>query len=179
MDVTQAQDIFLISRKARNLSKNTIFWYKLTTDKFILYCQKINKNNIEAIKSHNIEEFMISIRREISDRTLKDNFVALRTFFNFLFDEEYIPRNPMKNMRQPKVEQKVMRTFGKQEIEKMLKYFDRTEFIGLRNFVIIALLFSNGMRKAEFIGIKTQDVNITVDMIKVRGKGNKERSVPI
>ena len=179
VDIIQAQDIFLINRRARNLSKSTIFWYKITTDKFILHCEKNNKKNIEEIKSHNIEEFLISFKREVCDRTLKDNFVALRTFFIFLFEEEYIQRNPMRNMRQPKVEQKVMRTFDKPEIEKMLKFFDRNDFLGLRNFLIMAMLFSTGMRKAELLGIKIQDVNITIDMIKVRGKGNKERFVPI
>ena len=113
------------------------------------------------------------------DISLKDTYTIIRIFFTYLFDEEYIERNPMKNMKQPKVEKKIMRTFTKQEIEAILKHFDHSDFFGLRNYLIMCLLFSTGMRKSEMLNLKMQDINITVDMIRVMGKGNKERYVPI
>jgi integrase/recombinase XerD len=113
------------------------------------------------------------------DVSLRDNYVVTRIFFTYLYEQEYIDRNPMKNMKQPKVEKKVMRTFNKQEIEAILKHFNQSDFFGLRNYLIMCLLFSTGMRKSEMLNIKMQDINITVDLIKVMGKGSKERYVPI
>lgn len=178
MTVTQAQDIFLVSRRARNLSKNTILWYKLALGKFTSYCEKNKITNITDIKTFDMELLLGSFNG-IRDVTRRDYFIVFRIFFTYLFDEEYIDRNPMKKMRPPKVEQKLMRTFTKQELDVIFKSYDRSSFIGLRNYLVMCLLFSTGMRKGELIGLRLQDINITLDTLKVRGKGNKERFIPI
>lgn len=179
MTISEAYDIFFISRKARNLSKNTINWYKLSLDRLVPYCEKNNLINIEDIKTYHIEILLGELKGTVRDITLKDFFNTFRVFFTYLFDEEYINRNPMKNMRAPKVPQKLMRTFTPQEISQILKSFNITDFLGLRNYVIMCLFFSTGMRKSELLDLKVNDVNITLDILKVTGKGNKQRMLPI
>lgn len=179
MTINQAREIFITNRKARNLSKNTLFWYKYALDKLESFCSKNNIVNIEDIKTRNIEMFINSISGSLRDVSLKDTFTAIKVFFTFLYDEEYIERSPMRTMKQPKVEKKIMRTFTKQEIESILKYFDQNTFFGLRNYLIMCIFFSTGMRKSELLNLKMEDINITIDLIKVMGKGNKERYVPI
>lgn len=179
MTISEAIDIFFISRKARNLSKNTIKWYKLSLDKLIVYCEKNNLKNIEEVKTHHIEDLLNHQRERVRDITVKDFFNTFRVFFTYLFDEEYINRNPMKNMKAPKVQQKIMRTFTPEEINKILKSFDTSSFLGLRNYLIMCMFFSTGMRKGELLDLKMHDVNITLDTIKVTGKGNKQRMIPI
>ena len=179
MTISEAYDIFFISRKARNLSKNTITWYKLSLDKLVPYCEKNNLKNLEDIKPYHIELLLGELKGTVRDITLKDYFNTFRVFFTYLFDEEYIDRNPMKTMRAPKVPQKVMRTFTPQEISQILKSFNTTDFLGLRNYTIMCLFFSTGMRKSELLDLKMNDVNITLDILKVTGKGNKQRMLPI
>jgi site-specific recombinase XerD len=179
MTIQQAREIFIISRKARNLSKNTIVWYGYTLDRLLAFCEKNNIQHIEEVKSYIVESFLSGLKGTMRDVSFKDTYTIIRIFFTYLFDEEYIDRNPMKNMRQPKVEKKIMRTFNKQEIEAILKHFNQSDFFGLRNYLIMCLLFSTGMRKSEMLNLKLQDINITVDFIKVMGKGSKERYVPI
>lgn len=179
MTISEAIDLFFISRKARNLSKNTIKWYKLSLDKLIIYCEKNNLKNIEEVKVYHIEDILNQQRERVRDITVKDFFNTFRVFFTYLFDEEYINRNPMKNMRSPKVQQKIMRTFTPEEISKILKSFDTSDFLGLRNYLIMCMFFSTGMRKGELLDLKLQDVSIALDTIKVTGKGNKQRMIPI
>ena len=177
-DLETAKSLFLINRKARNLSKQTLFWYNLYISKFI---EQIGNREVSQIQGYEIEQYL-NLRREqpkTRDITIRDIYKVLRIFFNFLIDEEYIVRDPMKRIRQPKVKQKCMRTFTKQEIQKILGCFDRTDFFGLRDYLIMCCFFSIGMRKSELINIRMSDINITTDMIKLSGKGNKERLVPI
>lgn len=181
MTMDQAMELFFINRKARNLSKYTLRWYKLIIEVFGKHCEEHKLVNVEDIKSYHIELFFSQLRetRGIRDVSVKDYYVVLKVFFNFLFNEEYIERHPMRNMRQPKVEKKIMRTFTKQEIEKILKGFDTSDFFGLRNYMIMCMFFSTGIRKAELLGLKMQDISYNLDVFKVRGKGSRERIVPI
>lgn len=177
-DLETAKSLFLINRKARNLSKQTLFWYDLYLKNFI---QHLGNRDIGSIQGSDIEQYFIFRREQPKTRdiTVRDIYKVLRVFFNFLIDEEYIVRDPMKRIRQPKIRQKIMRTFSKQEIQKILGSFDRNEFFGLRDYLIMCCFFATGMRKAELIGLKLSDISITTDMIKVMGKGSRDRMVPI
>jgi len=180
MTIDEAKEVFFISRRARNLSKNTVVWYNFSLSKLFLHFEKNNLKNISDVHSSHIEYFLLELRKEnLKDITIRDHFNIYRIFFTYLYDFEYIDRNPMKCIRPPKVEQKIMRTFTQQEIHKILKSFDTSNFYGLRNYLIMCLIFSTGARSGEVIGIKMADINITTDVIKIRGKGNKERIIPI
>jgi site-specific recombinase XerD len=135
--------------------------------------------NVEEVTRFTVMEFLNSLQARMRSVTIGGYYRAIRAFFFFLAEEEYTARNPMKKLRAPKVEQKIMRTFSKQEIDMMLRHFDRDEFIGLRNYMVMCLLFSTGMRKGELLELKMKDINLTVDSIKIMGKGSKERIVPI
>lgn len=179
MDIKLAVDVFFINRKSRNLSKATMKWYKLTLEKLLEYTQRKEIKKIEDVQSYHIEELLVEQREKVRDITVKDFFVVYRAFFNFLFDEEYIERNPMKKMKAPKVAKKIIRTFSPEEINKILNFFETDSFLGLRNHLAMCLLFSTGMRRGELINIKVHDINTTLEVIKITGKGNKQRIVPI
>ena len=107
-------------------------------------------------------------------------FRTIRTFFIFLYQNDYITNNPITNVKAPKIEEKEMRTFTSQEITKLLNAFDKFTFIGFRNYCIFCTFFSTGMRRGELIELTLADVNITNDFIRIEhGKGQKERFVPI
>lgn len=177
-DLESAKSLFLTNRKSRNLSKQTLFWYDLYLTKFI---QHIGNRELASLKGYDIEQYL-TFRQEqpnTRDVTVRDIYKVLKVFFNFLLEEEYILHNPMKRIKPPKIHQKIMRTFSKQEIQKILDSFDKNEFFGLRDYLIMCCFFSTGMRKAELLGLKLSDINITTDMIKVNGKGSRDRLVPV
>jgi len=137
--------------------------------------------DIAEVTASIIRDYLISLQDGgLKAVTLHQDFRILRTLFLFLYREDYIPKNPMVNVKAPKVEQKEMRTFNSQEITKLLNAFDREDFIGMRNYCIMCLLFSTGIRKAELSDLTLVDLNITNDLIRIsNGKGQKERFAPI
>lgn len=179
MKLVQAKEIFMVSRRANNVSMRTLEWYGNILDEFIDYLTVGKVEDVELITRYSIIGFLDHLQERLRGVTVQGYYRAIKAFFAFLFEEEYILRNPMKKLKSPKAEQKMMRTFNKQEIASILRYYDQMDYFGLRNYTIMCLLFSTGMRKGELLNLKLKDVNLTVDMIKVMGKGSKERVIPV
>ena len=179
MEINQAKQIFMVSRRAARLSRRTILWYDVLLDGFINHIAKSGIDKTELITKPVIQEYLCDLGDRMRAITVQGHFRAIRAFFNFLFDEEYIDRNPMKKISKPKAEHKIMRTFTKQEIEKILKNYNQSDFFGLRNYLIMCMLFSTGIRQGELLSLKEKDVNLLGDVMKINGKGSRERVVPI
>jgi integrase/recombinase XerD len=162
----------------RNLSLNTIESYLFDVKKLIIYL-KINKINKEPLKleSEIIKEFIYHISKEIKPQTQARIISGLRRFYDYLILEELIEINPMKNIETPKIG--VHTTLTLKEIDKMISNIKLTSKTGIRNVAIIELLYSCGLRVSELVNLKISDLFFKESLIKVTGKGNKERFVPI
>ncbi len=88
-----------------------------------------------------------------------------------MFTEEYIPDDVLKKIKIPRVEQKLMRTFSEEEITKILEAFDLNTYLGIRNLLIMVLLYDTGIRRKELVGIKIKDISLQNGLIKVFGRG--------
>lgn len=181
MELGQAKKIFLITKKSENVTVRTLETYDEVMKGFLKYVIEQQIYDISEVDSNIIREFLIMLQeRGLRGVTRHRHFRCLRTFFLFLHREDYMSNNPIKNVKPPKIEQKIMRTFTAQEISKILNSFNKTTFYGLRNYCIMAMLFSTGMRRNELVNLTLADLNITNDLIKIsKGKGNKERIVPL
>lgn len=182
MELRQAKKIFYIAKRAQNISPQTLSLYDIVLRKFFQFLvEEKNVYAIEEITPEIIREFMDLIQNEKkSGYTAHIYYRTVHTFVLFLFQNDYIQKDPMKHIKPPKLPKKVMRTFTPQEINKLLNSFDRNDFFGMRNYTIMAMFFSTGMRKGELANLTLADVNITNDLIRIaHGKGRKERYVPI
>lgn len=181
MELGQVKKIFIITKKSENVTARTLETYDRGLKKFFDYLLARNIFDISEVNAGVIREYLIELKEKgLKGITVHQFFRVLRTFFTFLHREDYIAKNPMTNVKAPKVEQKEMRTFTAQEISKLLNAFDRNDFIGMRNYCIMCLLFSTGIRKTELSNLTLADVNITNDLIRIaNGKGQKERYAPI
>ena len=181
MDLGEAKKIFMLTKKSENVSIRTMEIYHDILNR--LYNDLFEKEifKIEEVTANHIREFFIRLQLEgLKGVTIHQYYRGIKTFFIFLADNEYIEKNPIVKVKPPKIEKKLMRTFTAQEIAKMLNSFDKTKFVGLRNYCIFLLLFSTGMRRQEMLNLKLVDINITADLIRIRhGKGDKERLVPL
>jgi integrase/recombinase XerD len=164
----------------RNLSLNTIESYLFDVKKLIIYL-KINKINKEPLKleSEIIKEFIYHISKEIKPQTKARIISGLRRFYDYLILEELIEINPMKNIETPKIGVHLPTTLTLKEIDKMISNIKLTSKTGIRNVAIIELLYSCGLRVSELVNLKISDLFFKESLIKVTGKGNKERFVPI
>lgn len=91
----------------------------------------------------------------------------------------YIDYCVTDDVQAPRIEKKMTRTFTAKEIKQILNSFDKSFFIGLRDYTIMETLFGTGIRKMELCGLKLSDLNFDSGFLHVHGKGNKERLVPI
>jgi integrase/recombinase XerD len=164
----------------RNLSLNTIESYLFDVKKLIVYLKK-NKINKEplTLESDVIKEFIYHISKEIKPQTQARIISGLRRFYDYLILEELIEINPMKNIETPKIGVHLPTTLTLKEIDKMISNIKLTSKTGIRNVAIIELLYSCGLRVSELVNLKISDLFFKESLIKVTGKGNKERFVPI
>lgn len=179
MDIREAKRIFLVAKASENVTGRTLGTYKDVFKKFLGYLYEQNLYDISVINTSHIREFLVSLKDGRKGVTVHKYFRVLRTFFLFMLQEDYIESNPMKTVKAPKKEKKVMRTFTAAEISRLLNAFDRTTYFGMRNYCVMAMFFSTGMRKGELRNLTLADVNVTTDLIRIDGKGQKERLAPI
>ena len=164
----------------RNLSENTINSYLYDIKKFTLFLKKNNiKNQPSNINNEISKKFIYEISKKIKSRTQARIISGLRRFFDFLILEEIIKTNPMDNIETPKIGINLPSTLTLSEIDLIISKIDYNSKNGLRNIAIVELLYSCGLRVSELINLKISDLFFEESIIKVTGKGNKERFVPI
>lgn len=164
----------------RNLSKNTISSYLSDLKKLIDY---LNKEKITSkpneIKIDLIKGFLYSQSKKIKSSTQGRLISSLNLFFDFLIIEKIINENPVEKIDYPKIGLAIPTTLTTKEIDSLISRAALNKNNGLRNETIIEVLYSCGLRVSELINIKISDLYIKEQLIKVLGKGNKERFVPI
>lgn len=164
----------------RNLSKNTISSYLSDLKKLIDYLitEKINSRPDE-VNINLIREFLYSQSKKIKPSSQGRLISSLNLFFDFLILEKIINENPVEKIDYPKIGLTIPTTLTTKEIDALIYNASLNKNNGLRNETIIEVLYSCGLRVSELINIKISDLYINEQLIKVLGKGNKERFVPI
>lgn len=167
-------------RIERGLSENTITNYGLDVEKLISY---IEANNISAspenISEEEVQHFIYSVAKEVNARSQSRIISGLRGFFNFLVFEDYRKQNPLDLIESPKVGRKLPDTLSIEEIDTIIGAIDLSKPEGERNRAILETLYSCGLRVSEVVELKLSDLFFDEGFIKVTGKGNKQRFVPI
>ncbi len=120
------------------------------------------------------------IESGVSPRTVNRKIATLKSFFKYLQAREHIVSNPATRLKPLKTEKKLPSFVRESEIDTLLDQIEYADnFDGLRDKLILELLYGTGIRLAELIGLKDQDINLFQENIKVLGKRNKERVIPI
>ncbi len=164
----------------RNLSINTIESYLFDVKKLIIFLKKNKiKKNPDEVKSKITKEFIYNISKKVKPPTQARIISGIRRFFDYLILENLIETNPMDNIESPKLGSHLPNTLTIKEIDKIISSIKLSSKTGLRNTAIIELLYSCGLRVSELIHLKISDLFFKESLIKVTGKGNKERFVPI
>ena len=163
------------------LSKNTIECYKRDLKKFFKFLNFYDIKKIYEIDNIIIRKFLKYLNNNnISISSIIRNISSLRSFFNFLKLENLILNNPMQYIEMPKKIINFPNVLNKDEVIKILefnKYKTKKSFI--KNKAILELMYATGIRVSELVNLKISDLHLSVEFIKVIGKGNKERIIPI
>lgn len=160
-------------------SPNTIDAYLRDVSKLINYFNGINKSFISA-NLYDLEQF-VSFLSELGleSSTLARIISGIRAFYKFLQEEEIIEDNPPEQLDTPKITRKLPEILSIEEIEQILSVIDLSKFEGHRNKAIIEVLYGCGLRVSELINLKMMDYFADESILRIIGKGDKERYVPI
>ena len=164
----------------RNLSKNTITSYLFDLQKLNIFLEENNfSSNPSHIKESTLKKFVYKISNEIKPSSQARIISGIKRFFDFLILENILNENPLENIETPKIGSKLPTTLTVKEIDKLIDSIDIKSKNKIRNKAIIEILYSCGLRVSELITLKVSDLYFNESIIKVTGKGNKERFVPI
>ena len=164
----------------RGLSENSIENYSFDVKKLIAY---LNANDITenpiVISKETIQQFIYTIAKTVNARTQSRIISGLKGFFNYLIFEDYRDSNPLETIESPKIGRKLPDTLSVEEINVIINAIDLSKPQGERNRAILELLYSCGLRVSELTHLKISDLYFDEGFIKVTGKGDKQRFVPI
>ena len=162
----------------RNLSVNTIKSYRSDLKKFEFYLSKTSVKKLSFIGPEIVREFLYEQSKRVSVKTQGRIISTLKTFFNFLVLEKLINDSPIENLDYPKVDSKIPLVLSTDEIDKIISCAFSKKF-GLRNQTIIEIMYSCGLRVSEVTEMKISNIFFDESLIKILGKGNKERFIPL
>lgn len=174
------KDYQLYLKIERGLSKNSIDNYSLDVKKLISYLE--HHDIVESpltITTETIQQFIYQTAKQVNTRSQSRLISGLRSFFNYLVFEDYIPSNPLELIESPKIGRKLPDTLSEQEIDAIIDAIDLSTTEGERNRAMLETLYGCGLRVSELVNLKLSDLFFEEGFIKVTGKGDKQRFVPI
>lgn len=167
-------------RIERGLSKNTIDNYTFDIERLCLFLEE-NTIAVSPIKitEETIQQFIYDVSKEVNPRSQARIISGLKSFFSYLIFEDYRPDSPMELIETPKTGRKLPDTLSVGEIDSLIAAIDLASNEGERNRAMLETLYGCGLRVSELVSLKISDLFFDEGFIKITGKGNKQRFVPI
>lgn len=160
----------------KNASSHTIRNYGLDLGDFHAFA----KVEIASIDKRLIRGYLAHLnQKQATKRTILRRLSALRSFFKYLLKEGAISQNPLDEIDAPKLEKKIPAPLTREEIDRLFQQPDTTTFLGFRDRCIMELFYSSGLRISELVGLDRTDFDRLNFTLRVKGKGKKERVIPI
>lgn len=171
-------DKFLFFLKVElNYSELTIKSYQLDLTDFFGYIES-KKINYLTITNHDVRGYLKYLDScNLKNSTISRRISTLRTFYNYLVDENIVENNVFHNVKNPKLEKKLPNYLNYNEMEELLESIDISTTEGLKKRLLIEMFYSTGCRVSEMINVKISDIDFTNKTIRIMGKGSKERIV--
>lgn len=164
----------------RGLSKNTIENYTFDIEKLVsfLVAKEINVSPI-FITEETLQQFIYEMASQVNPRSQSRLISGLKSFFNYLIFEDYRKDTPLELIEIPKTGRKLPDTLSTNEIDTLIFAIDLSTPVGERNRAMLETLYSCGLRVSELVGLKISDLFFEEGFVKITGKGNKQRFVPV
>lgn len=180
MEFNEVKKKFMLRCFALRLADTTIGAYEEFFGSFEKFVKAENKlNTFEQVDTIALRRYLVLLSSTMCGVTVEGYYRKLKTLYNFLLNEGLITINPLNTIERPKVAKRKIQTFNSNEVYAMLNAYDVNTFIGLRNYTLLSFLLATGVRRSEFVNLTIFDVDLQADIIRVIGKGDKERLIPI
>ena len=166
----------------KKYSPYTVTAYKKDLETFQDFCETAFKeNNITTVPYTIIRSWIVDlVSQNISNQTINRKISSLKSYYNYLLKTKQIKVSPLYKHRSLKVSKKVNIPFSRKEILQVLEILDgKSDFESVRDRLLIEFFYTTGMRRSELIGLKTASIDLSQKIVKVLGKRNKERQIPL
>jgi integrase/recombinase XerD len=163
----------------KGLSKNTIKSYESDLKEFFAWCHNIHKKLPSKLTSSSINIYLgYLFNKNIKSSSVNRKLSTLKAFYIFLYKQKLILKIPTEDIETPKIQKKLPSTLSENEVEKLLKAPKDNNIIELRDKAMLEMLYATGMRISELVNLKEVNVDKNRQVVKVLGKGSKERLIP-
>lgn len=168
----------------RGLSENTLSAYRSDLKKFIIYLAHDSNTSISdlliAVERKQIENYLSELKKQAISASSRARLLSsLRLFYAYLLREKIIDVDPVALIDAPKLGRSLPKSLTEEDVESLLMAPDTTTLLGLRDRVLFEVLYATGLRVSELVGLSLTQINLLQGVIRVTGKGNKERLVPL
>ncbi len=164
----------------KGLARNTLESYRRDLQKFFKYIKKKKINFPAEIDRKLITGYLLNLKDEgRAPSTISRNVASIRSFFNFLVQEDLLEDNPAQLVKAPRIDKKLPRVLTTKEVDRLLCQPRGDSQVGLRDKAMLELLYASGIRVSELVSLNVADFSPEVGYLRCRGKGMKERIVPI
>lgn len=174
-------DFVYYLRFERNLSENTILAYENDIQKLKTFAENtLGGVSVVDISYENLQQYLYDFSKtENSERSQARLISSIKAFFKYLLEDEIREDNPAKLLESPKLGLYLPDTLEQEEINRLVSVVDRSSPLGIRNHCIIEVLYGCGFRVSELVNLRISNINFNENFIKVEGKGDKIRLVPV
>ncbi|APY12736.1 integrase [Seonamhaeicola sp. S2-3] len=178
MPLSPFTDYLLLEKK---YSKLTVKAYQNDLNSFLQFVNsEYQTNNINNVNYSQIRSWIVSmVENGVSNRSINRKVSALNTYYKFLLKVGDIKINPLAKHKALKTSKKVQVPFSEKEIIAVIDDFNENDFEGIRDKLIVELFYSTGIRRIELVNLKLSSIDFDNKTLKVLGKRNKERMVPL
>ncbi|HET7629049.1 MAG TPA: tyrosine recombinase XerC [Bacillales bacterium] len=167
-------------RIEKNYSDHTVSGYRKDIEQFMLFMRQQAIECFAAVSYADVRLYLTELHANgYARRTISRKLSCLRSMYRFLEREAMIEDNPFAGVRTPKAGMQLPEFFYKEELERLFSVSDRTTALGQRNQALLELLYASGLRVSECCGLRVHDIDPFVGTVFVKGKGRKERYVPV
>jgi len=163
----------------KGLSQNSILSYNQDLKKYINHLASSGITEPSKVTSKDISNLLFNLRGKISVSSISRMLSTIKSFHKFMVREKIISTNPVEFIESPKLEKKIPSFFTFEEINRILKEPNLKNYHGVRDRAILELMYATGLRVSEASFLKISDMNLELGFIKCKGKGSKERLVPL
>lgn len=162
----------------RGLSDNTLSAYRSDLYKFAIWLQQQRQLELVNVQAKEILAYL-SLANNVSARSVARRLSSLRRLYEYLLREKQINQNPVSNVDAPRLGRSLPKTLTESEVEALLNAPDTEDILGMRDKCMLEVLYATGLRVSELVGLTLQQLNLRQGVVRVTGKGNKERLVPL
>lgn len=164
----------------KGYSKNTVESYSIDLARYISFLEDRGIEHPDRVSEELIREYIHALGMAgLSPSSISRNIASIRTFHKFLLLESYSKNYPVENIESPKTRRKLPEVLSIDEVSSLLEQPDVSTPIGLRDKALLELMYATGVRVSELINLRQIDLLFDMEIIRVFGKGSKERLVPI